>query len=247
MGIISACCRKPAQNGRNRTAVSIQQAEAGKKTFFMAVVCNGHHEKTGAFSSGYAAEELTGWFWREFIRKAARGRYSVKRSLFRQMREIHEKIRQKEKAFGSANKISRRGVSVEAVLLYGKRLYYIHAGNGSCCRIRGRFTKYLGRPHVAGDGILLRTVGGLGGETPEFRMKYLKRKESFLMGACHFPGRWNQKELLRLWKPGRVDNEDTARLRLEEMCRKRLRQGEDAEQAAVIILTDSRRTEGNRT
>lgn len=245
MDIISACCRKPAQDGRNRTAVSIQQAEAGRKTFFMAVVCNGHHEKTGSVSSGYAAEELTGWFWREFIRRAAWGRHSVKRSLFRQMKEIHETIRQKEEAFGSANKISRRGVSVEAVLVYGRQLYYIHAGNGSCCRIGGKYTKYLGRPHVAGDGILLRTVGGLGGETPEFLVRRLKRRESFLLGAGHFAGRWSRKELLRLWRPGRISNEETARLRMEEMCRKRLRQGEDAEQAAVIVLTDSHRTESS--
>lgn len=239
MRIISACCRKPDSCDRNRTSLSIQQAEHRKKTFFMAALCTGHHAGAGENSGGYAAEQLTDWFWQEFVSTAAKGRRQVMKSLSGQLARIHQKIQKYEALPAGTDRIHRGGVSVEAVFLYNRHLYYVHTGNGSCCRIRNRRTIYLSRPHVIGDGILLRNLGGCVQADPDILSARLKKKESLLLGAHYFPGRFSKRELARLWRPDMAAEEKTALLRLEEMCLKRIRQGEKTEQAVIVVIMDA--------
>lgn len=241
MGMISACCRQPDEYGRNRCSVSIQQAECAGNTYFMAAICVGHRSVSGEESGGYVAEQFTEWFWQEFVSIAKYGKHRVQKSLFGMCHRLHRKIQAQEERLSGRNRICKGGVSVEAVFLYGRRLYHVHIGSGSCCGIQKMWVRCLSRPHVIGENILLRTLGSCAWEQPELMTARLSKRESLLLGADHFSEVFQRRELARLWKAGSIVSEEAASLRLEEMCCKRKRQGEKKEQAVVIVLTNGRK------
>lgn len=231
MGIVSACIWQEGVCNKGHSSVTLQSIKRRHCDYVMAAVCTGHAPQQAQIIGDYVAEQLTEWFYQEFLAKSFLGDWWWKRSILRTLKRLHLQISQ----FGGAP--GAQGVSVELILCRGRRTCYVHLGEGYCYRIRKKAARRLKRPHLAGKNIVLRTLGHGIWQQPDIFFLRRQKRETLLLGNAAFLDAWDQKELAGIWRADQVRAEHTAQRRLDEMQQKTVRKGVREGLAAVVLVT----------
>lgn len=232
MGMISACIWQEGVCDKGHSSVSLQAIKRRHCDYVLAAVCTGHAAEHAQILGGYVAEQLTEWFYQDFLAKSFLGDWWWKRSILRRLKRLHLQISQ----FDGGSRA--RGVSVELVFCRGRRACYVHLGEGYCYRIKKRVVRRLKKPHRAGKNIVLRALGRGVWQQPDICFFRRQKKETLLFGNAAFLDAWDQKELADIWRAAQVRQEYTAQRRLCEMQQKIVRRGVREGLAAVVLVTD---------
>lgn len=217
----------------NEDSLVLQQVETRVGTVTLAVVCDGIGGlKEGETASGYVAEMLIVWFYKELMPMAQKHKSGRKiyKSALKMLYEADERL----KEYGRKKKI-RLGTTVTILIFIGKQFYMIHIGDSRIYKVK-RKIKVLTKDD--GDGkVLHRCIGAGKWEKPQWKQGKVRGKTGFLLCTDGFYKKLSQEELGVVASP-QCREEKALGKRLKEAGEyiKRRRMRDNA--SAVILITD---------
>lgn len=229
---------------KNEDSFSLQRVRLrgflGKKAeAALLAVCDGIGGlPEGETASGFVAEQLTEWFYREGVllmngpfwrKKAAEGATDALCQIQRQMERC-------ERAEGICC-----GTTCTAALVKGKRFVILHVGDSRASLI-GRKERRLTQDHVK-NGALCRCVGAFEFQFPDVLEGKIHRGEMLLLCTDGFYRLAQKGFLKRRFFPERR-NEEQLYKSLKEAGEAARSQGEKDNQTAVLLLRTGREVSG---
>ncbi|MCI6553077.1 MAG: serine/threonine-protein phosphatase [Lachnospiraceae bacterium] len=200
-----------------------------------AAVCDGIGGLWGGEkASGFVAERMTEWFYKEavILLKKGRGRQRIEQSGIRALYGCNQELCR----FGE-RKGRKLGTAVTAVLLDGRQYFLWHSGDTRAYRIgrrMGRF-KRLTRDHVAGKHALVRCIGSFPWQQPDVQRGHLGQMEALLLCSDGFRNRMAEEKLAEALSSRALICREQIFLRLKEIGSHARRHGETDDISAVLI------------
>lgn len=216
----------------NEDSLVLQQVEIRVGTVTLAAVCDGIGGlKEGETASGYVAEMLIVWFYKELIPMAQKhkGGRKVYKSILKMLYEADEKL----KEYGRKKKI-RLGTTVTMLIFIGKQFYMVHIGDSRVYKVKKK-VKLL--TNDDGDGkALYRCIGAGKWEKPQWKHGKVRGKTGFLLCTDGFYKKLSPEELSVVATP-QCREEKALEKRLKEAGEhiKRRRMQDNASAVTLII------------
>lgn len=222
----------------NQDAVVLQQVLTRRGRVLMAAVCDGMGGiSLGEEASGYAANRLAEWFYRDLLHMIRKRkplwviRRSLDRFVFHMQRNLQNYAAQEEISLGTTM----------TVLVLWERTYLLwHLGDSRAYLLRGGGLKQLTTDHVHGAEKLTKCLGSFGYYVPEHRMGTIRKGEGVLLCTDGFRRRVSRQELcgvMRFNIAGFRDyaGEEQIQRRLKEIGEACMRRGETDNLSAVYV------------
>lgn len=222
----------------NQDAVVLQQVLTCRGRVLMAAVCDGMGGISfGEEVSGYVAEQLRDWFYRDLLHMIRRRKpfWVIRRSLdrlaFHMQRQMEKHAAREEISLGTTM----------TVLVLWERTYLIwHLGDSRAYRLRGGHIEQLTEDHVQGTEKLTKCLGSFGWFVPAHRMGSLRKGDGILLCTDGFRRRVSKEELCSvmsfdaacLWEPA---GEERIGRRLKEIGGACMKRGETDNLSAVYV------------
>lgn len=216
----------------NEDSLVLQEADTRRGTVLLAAVCDGIGGLAeGETASGYLAEMLIVWFYKELLPLAERrkGKRFIYKSVIKMLYEADESI----KAYGRKKEI-RLGTTVTAFVLWGSRFFLFHVGDSRVYRITKRVRTLTKED---GDGkVLTRCIGAGKWEKPYWRSGKVRKKTGFLLCTDGFYKKLSEEEIKAAASPG-CESLQAAEKRMREAGAqiKRRRMQDNASAVSVIL------------
>lgn len=175
----------------NEDSLVLQEAETKNGTVLLAAVCDGIGGlKEGETASGYMAEMLVVWFYKEFIPMTEKQKSdkSIYKSAVKLLYEADEKI----KEYGRTKGICL-GTTVTALIVLKRRFWLFHIGDSRAYKITGKM-KVLTREDGDGKG-LHRCIGAGKWEKPQWKRGRVFGRCAFLLCTDGFYKKLSEKEM----------------------------------------------------
>ncbi len=222
----------------NQDAVVLQQVLTRRGRVLMAAVCDGMGGiSLGEEASGYVADQLREWFYRELLYMIQRRKrfWVIRRSLDRLTFHMQRHLGR----YAAREGISLGTTMTVLVLWEGTYLLW-HLGDSRAYRLRRGRMEQLTTDHVQGAEKLTKCLGSFGWFEPAHGMGSLRRGEGILLCTDGFRRRVSRQELCSVMHFGRSGFQEPVgeerigrRLReIGEVCRKR---GETDNLSAVYV------------
>lgn len=175
----------------NQDSLVLQQAETRAGTVVLAAVCDGIGGLSeGETASGYVAEMLIVWFYKELIPMAerhVRGRKLYK-SAIKMLYEADEKL----KEYGRKKKI-RLGTTVTVLIGIGRHIYLLHIGDSRVYRVKRKITILT---KTDGNGqFLYHCIGAGKWNKPQWKHEKVIRRTGFLLCTDGFYKKLSLEEM----------------------------------------------------
>jgi len=183
----------------NEDSLVLQQVETRVGMITLAAVLDGIGGlEEGETASGYAAEMLIVWFYKEYIPMAQKHKSSRKiyKSILKMLYEIDEKL----KEYGKKKKI-RLGTTVTMLIVSGKKYYMIHVGDSRAYKVKRKITVL-----TTDDGngkVLYRCIGAGKWQIPHWKKGRIKGKTGFLLCTDGFYKKLSSEEIFVIACPFR--------------------------------------------
>lgn len=229
-------CGRPC----NQDTLSLQEAGTGKKKLLFALVCDGMGGlQEGEQASGYVAERMTEWFYREaavMVRKRKSGKKLLRAGL-RVLYECNERINR----FAEDRGI-RIGTTVTALLLVERKYHIWHSGDSCLYRVtsfagRARIRR-LTESHAADGRTLTKCIGSFPWQQPDTAKGRLAVKQNtFLLCSDGFWRRLGEARFCTAFAPKELMREEQLYRRLREAAEYAKKHGETDNMSAVLIRT----------
>lgn len=176
----------------NEDSLVLQQVKTHEGTVTLAAVCDGVGGlKESETASGYVAEMLIVWFYKELlfmVQKHKKGKI-IYRSILKVLCEADEKL----KEYGRKRKLTL-GTTATILIFIGKQFYLVHIGDSRAYEIR-RKVKLLTADE--GDGkVLYHCIGAGKWKTPQWRSGRVRRKTGFLLCTDGFYKKLTEQEIM---------------------------------------------------
>lgn len=181
----------------NQDSLILQQAETRTGTVTMVAVCDGIGGlKEGETASGYVAEMLIVWFYKELIPMVEKHRNQriLYKSIVKMLYETDEKL----KEYGKKKKI-RLGTTVTVMFFIKKHFYLMHVGDSRAYKIKRR-VKILTRTDGKGR-FLYRCIGAGKWERPQWKHGKIWGKTGFLVCTDGFYKKLSLEEIAVVASP----------------------------------------------
>ena len=168
---------------KNEDSLSLQCVLFKRQEAALLVVCDGIGGlDAGEQSSGFAAEQLTKWFWEKALDFVKRRKWKnvLVNSAIRQFMHIQEELEWFQK-----KENLRSGTTCTMALVCRGEFVVVHCGD-SRAYLLGRKEQCLTRDHTL-DGKLLRCLGDQGFQKPDIYMGKIRQGEILLLctdGFC---------------------------------------------------------------
>lgn len=223
----------------NEDTVSIQHIRIKKKQIFLAIVCDGIGSlPEGDRASGYVAEKMTQWFYREIprmIRKKKRSK-TIKASVVSELHQIHIEM---EKYRAIAGCREHLGSTLTMLLVIHKKYYLFHLGDSKCFYLKKRLGFYsthkcLSKTHQK-NGVLFKAIGSFPFQTPQILMGKITGKCGFLLCTDGFIKHLKIDKLYRVCMPKEMNGQESIQKRLKELGDEGRRRGEKDDASAVYL------------
>ncbi len=222
----------------NQDAVLLQQVLTRKGRVLMAAVCDGMGGISfGEEVSGYVAEKLREWFYRDLLYMIQRKKpfWAIRRSLdrltFYMQRELG-RYAVREEVF--------LGTTMTVVVLWERTYLLWHLGDSRAYRTGGRRMEQLTTDHVHGEEKLTKCLGSFGYFVPMHDMGSLRKGEGILLCSDGFRRKVSKQELCDVMCFDATDfrepaGEEQITRRLKEIGEVCMRRGETDNLSAVYV------------
>ncbi len=181
----------------NEDSLVLQQAETRVGTVTLAAVCDGVGGlNEGETASGYVAEMLIVWFYKELIPMAQKHKKSktIYRSVLKMLYEADEKL----KEYGRKKGL-RLGTTVTILFFIERQFYLVHIGDSRVYEVR-RKIKVLTKDD--GDGkVLYHCIGAGKWENPQWKHGKVRGKTGFLLCTDGFYKKLTREEIMVVTSP----------------------------------------------
>ena len=219
----------------NQDSISLQQVLCRKGRVTMGLVADGIGGLAeGETASGYVAEELTDWFYKEAVCYHANIGFKRKhreliRSLNRKVHQMGERLKQ----YGEQKQI-QLGTTCVCLLLYEKYFLLMHIGDCNVYYGKGKTIKRLTEPHVERNGAVNKCIGSMGFYEPDYFIGKVARHGSMLLCSDGF---WKQgeKHFKGMLRPKDMQDSKGMERRLKLIGEKNLQEGTKDNQSAVYL------------
>lgn len=203
----------------NQDAVVLQQVLTRRGRVLMAAVCDGMGGiSLGGEASGYVADQLREWFYRELLYLVQRRKnlWVIRRSLDR-----FTFYMQRYLGSYAAREDIDLGTTMTVLFLWERTYLLWHLGDSRAYRLRGRDMEQLTTDHVHGAVKLTKCLGSFGYFVPAHGMGSLRKGEGILLCTDGFRRRVSKQELCDVM---RFDAADFREPVGEERIERRLRE-----------------------
>lgn len=228
----------------NEDSVSLQEVRMQGKTALLVLVCDGIGGLCdGENASGFVAERVTEWFYKEalvMLEKKKRTKKIIKAGL-RALYECNEELERQ------ADKTKRKtGTTATIMLLFGAKYLLWHVGDTRGYRIRkilfGQRKKTgnvkmrrLTEDHTAYENALLRCIGSFKWQGADVEKGYIRKGETILLCSDGFRNRIEEKRLGEALQMGEVYTKDDLQRRLREIAEYVKQKGENDNISAIAV------------
>ena len=224
----------------NEDSVSLQEVWLeGKKTVF-AMVCDGIGGlAAGETASGFAAQQMTDWFYREALvmLKRKKGRRKIGKAGMRVLYECNAEMNRFAKMTGS-----QMGTTVTALLLYQEWYLLWHSGDTRLYRLTGTGRRKrmirLTEDHAADGNTLIRCIGSFSWIPPDVKSGRVRKKTVFVICSDGFRNCICEERIGDAFWPEVVRSRENVRMVLKEIAGYVKRRGEKDNISAVVIKAE---------
>lgn len=232
------------QGGRlvNEDSVSLQEVRLHGKTVILALVCDGIGGLfEGETASGFVAERITEWFYREALIMLGKNKSAKKvvKAAQRVLYECNEELGE-----FSGNKGRKTGTTATIVLICKKRYLLWHTGDTRGYRIsstkrkigKGKIkVRQLTQDHIAYNHALIRCIGSFPWQMPDTEIGYVKKGETILLCSDGFRNRIEEEKMGEALQQGGVETKMDLKIRLREIAEYVKRKGETDNISAIVV------------
>lgn len=223
--------------GLNEDSVSLQEVRIRGEKVVFALVCDGIGGLAdGERASGFVAERMTEWFYREALMmiKRHKGKKKIERSGLRALYRCNEEM----SCFGEEKNI-KFGTTAVALLLKGRHYFLWHSGDGRAYWIKGgwfgRKIKRLTQDHVLENGMLIRCIGSFSWKKPDVKRGVVFGKGVFLLCSDGFRNRITEEKIGEALLPEQLFTRGQISRRLKEIAEYVKKNGEQDNISAIVI------------
>lgn len=221
----------------NEDSLSLQEVRIrGEKAVF-ALICDGIGGlENGEAASGFVAERMTEWFYKEalMMMKRHKGKKKIEKSGLRALYRCNEEMARLGK-----EKNIKFGTTAVALLLKGRQYFLWHSGDGRAYWIKGgwmgRKIRRLTRDHVLENGVLVRCIGSFEWKKPDVKSGYTFGKGVFLLCSDGFRNRIEEERIKEALLPEQLFTRGQIAKRLREIGEYVKKQGEKDNISAIAI------------
>lgn len=221
----------------NQDSVSLQEVSVKGRKVVFALVCDGIGGlEGGETASGFVAEKMTEWFYREalIMLKRHKGRRKIENAGLRILYGCNEEMMQEGKKKGI-----KFGTTVTALLLSGRHYFLWHSGDTRAYRMKGKGRlKRLTEDHIENAHTLIRCIGSFPWKRPDVKSGCFIGKCTFLLCSDGFRNRADEKRIEELLLPETIQRREQIYKRLKEMAEYVKRKGERDNISAVAIKAE---------
>lgn len=221
----------------NQDSISLQEVRIKGEQVVFAVVCDGIGGLDGGeLASGFVAEKMTAWFYKEAIMmiKRRKERKKIEKAGLRMLYGCNMELQR----FGEERGM-KLGTTVTALLLTGRRYFLWHSGDTRAYRIVGREMRgrirQLTTDHTRDNYTLLQCIGSFGWKRPEVKTGYLSGKSVFLLCSDGFRNQVREDRIKEALLPGTIGGKEQIYKRLKEVTEYVKRHGERDNISAVAV------------
>lgn len=223
----------------NQDSLSLQEVSIKGERVVFALVCDGMGGLwSGETASGFVAERMTEWFYKEalpLLEKKKRSR-KIECAGIRCLYNCNEEM----KEFASKKKI-QFGTTVTALLFHKKHYLLWHSGDTRAYQItsRGRNGRIfrLTDDHSANERVLTKCIGSFTWKEPDICRGRFERRNMFLICSDGFRHVVSEEKLMEALSPGQLISKEQISRRIKEIADYSRRQGETDNISAAVITT----------
>ena len=227
------CLYEKGHRASNQDSIALHKMITRYGEAVLAVVCDGMGGmEEGETASGYVAEEMSCWFYKELpglLEKRA-GKRRIGRALFRKLFNLHLQLKQ----YGKEKKI-QTGTTV-SILFVTERWYLVcHVGDSAVYRLQGDKIKRLTKIHGDAVSTLERCIGLGKYDSPDLIFGRVKKNMGFLLSSDGFYHRLNVKEISDAFADRPLASAERIEKRLAALAAKASQRGETDNISAIYL------------
>lgn len=223
----------------NQDSISLQEVFLKGERIVFTLICDGIGGLwKGELASGFVAEQMTEWFYKEAIpmMEKRKSKNKIRKSGIRSLYACNQKM----KDFSEENK-EQMGTTVTMLLFHRKNYFLWHSGDTRAYRIAGRGRKgrmkQLTRDHAAQQQVLTKCIGSFVWKEPDSHYGRFTRKNTFLLCSDGFRHIVSDEKMMETLLPEYLTSKEQIERRLREIAEYSKREGEMDNISAVVIRT----------
>lgn len=231
MKLYSAYLWEKGAGERNQDSIVLLQTECRRGRVSTVCICDGIGGLSeGEMASGFAAEMVSLWFYKEFLPMAEKkkGKGVIRKSLQRLFHEIHEEI----KGYGEKKGI-KLGTTMTLLATIERSFYLFHVGDSGAYKIKRKVKKL-----TTEDGrgrVLYRCIGAGKWKNPERKSGRIYGKTIFLLCSDGFYTNLSKEEIKAVCAPCSFEERTLEKYLAEAGKQIRQRGGRDDISAVVVV------------
>ena len=217
---------------KDEDSIALQKVTSIKGELMMALLCDGcGGMEAGETASGYAAEEMSIWFYDEFVPLIAGGgrKKDVQRSVNRKVYDIHEKLKTAGKRRGW-----RMGSTFTMFLSVGNVFYTFQAGDSAVMMLGRKRSGIITEKHSKG-GVLTRCIGSGEYRAPDMKIGKIGKCTAFLIMSDGMYKGLDIREFSKALDPGSINGDETGSKRLKTLSEAAARRGDGDNMSALYL------------
>ncbi len=225
----------------NQDSVSLQEVRIrGKKALFALVSDGIGGLQEGEYASGYVAEQMTEWFYKEGIQLLAqrKRRKIIEKAGLRALCSCNEELRR----YGTRCE-EKLGTTVTMLLLYKKRYILWHSGDTRAYYIRAKgirkgqsCMKRLTTDHTRGNHTLIRCIGSFTWKEPDVHHGVSRSRSTILLCSDGFHNRIGEAQIAEAFHPAYVRCQQQLQKSMRQLGMYVSEQGETDNRSAIAVL-----------
>lgn len=235
----------------NQDSLLLERALVNEEQMVLAVVCDGMGGLAkGEVASATVVKAFSLWFREEL--PALLERNQLRTDLHKSWMSLLSGVHQKIYSYGKRNGL-QLGTTVTAMLFGQEDYYIVHIGDSRAYEIKNQATQMtadqtlvareVSRGKLTPEqakvdkrrSVLLQCIGASEGISPEFYTGKVQEDAVYLLCSDGFRHELDEKEMLELFQPGALGDENLMEQRGREAAKKVMSRGEKDNISVILV------------
>ncbi len=221
----------------NQDSISLQEVSMKGRKVVFALICDGIGGLWGGeIASGFVAERMTEWFYKEALQMIKKGKSKSKlikagiRALYSCSEEMIKFAKEKQIRFGT---------TMTMLLIYRRNYLIWHSGDSRIYLIRNKMhLQRLTQDHALDSRSLTKCIGGFEWQKPDMESGRIKRQTTFLICSDGFRHIIPEDKITESLMPGHIFTREQIYIRMKEIAEYSRKKGEEDNISAMVIKAE---------
>ena len=221
----------------NQDSISLQEVSMKGTSVVFALLCDGIGGLWGGeIASGFVAERMTEWFYREALPMIKKGKNKSKlmkagiRALYSCNEEMLTFAKEKQIRFGT---------TMTMLLIYKRKYIIWHSGDSRIYLIRNKMhMQRLTEDHALDRHKLTKCIGSFEWQKPDAESGRIKRQTVFLICSDGFRHIISEEQIMESLMPVYIFTKEQIYIRIKEIAEYSRKKGEEDNISALVIKAE---------